>query len=318
MKAFITGIAGFAGSHLCEYLLTNTQLNVSGLIHSRVENISHLQDQIELYQGDLFDLNSIGDILSAAHPDYIFHLAGEANVPFSFSSPWQTFQSNVLSQINLLEKVRELVPGARILIVGSAEEYGQVRPEDIPINESVPFRPDTPYGVSKVAQDMVGLQYHLQHNISIVRARAFNHIGARQTERFVASAFAKQIARIEAGLEPAVLRVGNLTSHRDFTDVRDTVRAYALLIERGQPGEAYNVGSGISHGIDELLAILLSFVDIAIEVQIDHARLRPSDVPVSCCDYSKLHAVTGWQPSISFREGLLYTLNYWREKVKEG
>ena len=194
MRAFITGIAGFAGSHLCEYLLTNTQLNVSGLIHSRTENISHLKDQVKLYEGDLFDLNSIGDILSAANPDYIFHLAGEANVPFSFSSPWQTFQSNVLSQINLLEKVRQLVPDARVLIVGSAEEYGQVRPEDIPIGETVPFRPDTPYGVSKIAQDMVGASIPsaaqpLDHSCQSVQShrcaadRALRGVRFRQADR---------------------------------------------------------------------------------------------------------------------------------------
>ena len=317
MKAFITGIAGFAGSHLAEFLLTHTELNVSGLVRRRTENISHLEDRLELYRGDLFDPLSIGGILSEARPDYIFHLAGEPNVPVSYSSPWETFECNVLTQVNLLEAVRDLVPRARVLVVGSAEEYGLVRAEDLPVQENTPLRPDSPYGVSKIAQDMMGLQYYLRYNIPVIRARSFNHIGARQTERFVASAFARQIAAIEAGLEPPILRVGNLSAQRDFTDVRDTVRAYYLLLQHGEPGEVYNVGSGVAHGIDELLDILSSFIDIKIDIQVDSARLRPSDVPIRRCDYSKLHAATGWEPVISFEEGLKYTLDYWRDKVRK-
>jgi len=244
-------------------------------------------------------------------------LAGEPNVPLSYSSPWETFERNVLTQVNLLEAVREMAPRPRILVVGSAEEYGLVRSEDLPVRENTPLRPDSPYGVSKIAQDMMGLQYYLRYNIPVIRARAFNHIGARQTERFVASAFARQIATIEAGLEPPIMSVGNLSAQRDFTDVRDTVRAYYLLLKHGEPGEVYNIGSGVAHGIDELLDILLSFVDIEIDIQVDTARLRPSDVPIRRCDYSKLYAATGWEPSISFEEGLEYTLDYWRDKVRK-
>jgi GDP-4-dehydro-6-deoxy-D-mannose reductase len=315
LKAFITGIAGFAGSHLAKFLVTHTELDVSGLIHKRTENVSHLKEQLELHRGDLFDPLSIGKILSEAKPDYIFHLAGEPNVPLSYSSPWETFECNVLTQLNLLEAVRELAPRARVLIVGSAEEYGLVRSEDLPVREDTPLRPDSPYGVSKIAQDMMGLQYHLRYDMPVIRARAFNHIGARQTERFVASAFARQIAAIEAGLEPPIISVGNLSAERDFTDVRDTVRAYYLLLQHGEPGEVYNIGSGVAHSIDELLDILLSFVDIKIDIQVDSARLRPSDVPIRRCDYSKLHAATGWEPSIPFEKGLEYTLDYWRDKV---
>lgn len=317
MKAFITGIAGFAGSHLAKFLLTHTDLNVSGLIHRRTENISHLEDRLELRQGDLFDPLGIGGILSEIEPDYVFHLAGEPDVPSSYSSPWETFESNVLTQVNLLEAVRALVPRARVLVVGSAEEYGLVRIEDLPVRESTPLRPDSPYGVSKIAQDMMGLQYYLRYDVPVIRARAFNHIGARQTERFVASAFARQIAEIEAGLKAPILCVGNLSAQRDFTDVRDTVRAYYLLLKHGEPGEVYNVGSGVSHGIDEVLEVLLSFADVSIEVEVDSERLRPSDVPIRRCDYSKLHDATGWEPTISFEEGLKCTLDYWRDRIRK-
>lgn len=316
MEAFITGIAGFAGSHLAEFLLAHTDLEVSGLLHKQKKNISHLENQLKLYQGDLFDSSSVAQILSMAQPDYIFHLAGEANVLFSCANPWDTFQSNVLSQLNLLEAIRESVPSAKVLVVGSAEEYGLVRPEDLPVKETTPLRPHTPYGVSKIAQDMLGLQYYLQHKVPVIRARSFNHIGARQTERFVASAVSRQIAEIEAGLKPPVLSVGNLSTARDFTDVRDTVRAYYLLLERGTPGEVYNVGSGTSHGIRELLDILLGFAEVSVRLETDKARLRPSDVPVSRCDYSKLHEATGWEPEIPFEEGLKDTLDYWREQIR--
>lgn len=317
LKAFITGIAGFAGSHLAEFLLAHTDLSVSGLIHKHTNNIAHLRDSLSLYQGNLLDGSNIRQILATARPDYVFHLAGEADVPFSCINPWNTFQGNVLSQLNLLEALRELLPDTRVLIVGSAEEYGLIRPEDLPVKETTPFRPHTPYGVSKIAQDMLGLQYYLQYRLPVIRARAFNHIGARQTERFVASALSRQIAEIEAGLRPPVLHVGELSTARDFSDVRDTVRAYYLLLEKGVPGEVYNVGSGSSHRIQELLDILLSFVDVKIEIRLDQTRLRPSDVPVSRCDYSKLHLATGWKPEISFEDGLKYTLDYWRERIKK-
>jgi len=317
VRAFITGITGFAGSHLAEFLLAHTKLEVSGLVHDRTDNIAHLDGRLALFQGNLLDDAAVRKVLSDARPDYIFHLAGQAFVPSSLVCPWDTFEINVHSQLNVLEAVAHLFPQTKVLVVGSAEEYGLVRPQELPVTEDNPLRPDSPYGVSKVAQDMLGLQYFLRHKIAVIRVRPFNHIGPRQSERFVASTLARQLAEIEAGLKLPVLQVGNLDTQRDFTDVRDTVRAYYLLLERGTPGEVYNLGSGHAHGIRELLDILLSHIRVKVDVRVDETRLRPSDVPVSYCDYSRLHAVTGWRPAISFEQGLLDTLDYWRARVSQ-
>jgi GDP-4-dehydro-6-deoxy-D-mannose reductase len=322
LKAFITGIAGFAGSHLAEFLLAHSKLEISGLVHDRSNNVAHLRDRVVLHRGDLLDPSSTLAVLTAIQPDFVFHLAGQSFVPSSWNNPWQTFESNVRGQLNLLEAVAQVIPRSRVLIVGSNEEYGSVLPEHLPVDEEVPLRPDSPYGVSKVAQDLMGLQYHLSKGLETVRVRPFNHIGPRQSERFVASALARQIAEIEAGLRPATLQVGNLRAQRDFTDVRDTVRAYYLIVQRGVPGEVYNIGSGVPHSIQELLDVLLDLaqveVKVKLKVEVDQTRLRPSDVPLSYCDYSRLYACTGWQPSIPFAQGLGDTLDYWRERVKEG
>jgi GDP-4-dehydro-6-deoxy-D-mannose reductase len=205
---------------------------------------------------------------------------------------------------------------ARILVVGSNEEYGLVGEDELPIKEANPLRPTSPYAVSKVAQDMLGLQYHLSHGLQTIRVRPFNHIGPRQSEQFVAPAFAKQIAEIEAGIRPPVVKVGNLEARRDFTDVRDIVRAYYLIITKGKQGEVYNIGSGVPRSIRELLNTLLSFSEAEIEVKQDPSLLRPLDVPVSYCDYGKLKECTGWEPTIPFEESLKEVLNYWRMRVK--
>jgi GDP-4-dehydro-6-deoxy-D-mannose reductase len=201
------------------------------------------------------------------------------------------------------------------LVVGSGEEYGSVTPDQAPIDETLPLRPASPYSVSKVAQDMLGLQYFLSHNLSIVRVRPFNHIGPGQSQRFVAPAFAAQIAAVEAGQQERVIYVGNLKAKRDFTDVRDVVRAYYLLLTCGQPGEVYNVGTGQAHSIRELLDILLSLTDEPIEVQTDPTLFRPVEVPIVVCDPAKLQAATGWIPQIPFEQSLADVLNDWRERV---
>ncbi len=183
-------------------------------------------------------------ILAEVKPEAIYHLAGQAFVPTSWSSPWETFENNVLPQLNILQAMLAQGSKARLLVVASNEVYGHVSVDKLPVNEEMPMRPDNPYGVSKVAQDVLALQYHLSHGVDVLRVRAFNHIGPRQSPVFVAASFAKQIAEIEAGLREPVLHVGNLEAQRDFTDVVDVMRAYALLVEHGQSGEAYNVGTG--------------------------------------------------------------------------
>ncbi|MGQ9626369.1 MAG: GDP-mannose 4,6-dehydratase [Anaerolineae bacterium] len=316
MKAFITGIAGFAGSHLAEYLLENTDLEVYGLIHQRADNISHLREKLTLASGDARDLIFLAEILSEIRPDYIFHLAAQSSVHSSWQNPWETFENNVRSQLSILQTAVDLGLEPRILVVGSNEEYGFISPEDLPLKEDSPLRPISPYGVSKVAQDFLGLQYYLGYGVHTVRVRPFNHIGPRQSERFVASAFARQIAEIEFGLKPPVLKVGNLESKRDFTDVRDVVRAYYLALKHGEPGEVYNIGSGVPRGVREILSLLLSMSEMEISIKQDPAYLRPSDVPISYCDPTKLRQQTGWKPLIPLEDSLRDTLKYWREKIK--
>ena len=315
MRALITGIAGFAGSHLAEFLLQETDWEVWGTIRHTDHNVAHLRDQLRLVPVDLRDPEAVAHLVREVRPDRVYHLAGQSYVPASWHDPWATFEVNVRSQLNLLEALLAAGLAPRVLVVGSNEEYGLIRPEDLPVNEGTPLRPASPYAVSKVAQDMMGLQYFLSHGLPVVRVRPFNHIGPRQREEFVAPAFAKQIAEIEAGLHPPVVRVGNLDARRDFTDVRDMVRAYYLALERGVPGEVYNLGSGEAHSIRELLEILLELSTVEVTVEQDPARVRPVDVPVSVCDAAKFRTQTGWAPQIPFRESLRSVLEYWRQVV---
>jgi len=317
LRALIMGIAGFAGSHLAEYLLAHTDLEVCGVVHRRDENIIHLRDRLTLFRGDLRDYESVLAILAQAKSDFVFHLAAQSSVSTSWQDPWATLESNIRSQLNVLQAVVDLGLSVNILVVGSNEEYGRVFPDELPIAETNPLRPDSPYGVSKVAQDLLGLQYHFSHSLHVVRVRPFNHIGPRQSERFVAPAFAKQIAEVEAGLKPPMVQVGNLEAKRDFTDVRDVVRAYWLILNEGEPGEVYNIGSGVPRSIRALLDILLSLSDVEIAIEQAPSRLRPSDVPVSYCDFTKLRERTGWEPTIPFEESLRDVLDYWRKKVEE-
>ena len=215
-----------------------------------------------------------------------------------------------------MEALRRWTPACRTLVVTSNEVYGLVQPEDLPIDEAMPFRPNSPYGVSKVAQDMMALQYWYSHRLPTIRVRSFNHIGPDQADDFVASAFARQIVEIEAGLRAPIVTVGNLDAQRDFTDVRDVVRAYWLLLERGEPGEVYNVGSGQSRPVRWLLETMLDLASTPVKISVDPARLRPSDVPISTCDNRRLVAATGWEPRIDLRDTLRDLLNFWRVHIK--
>jgi GDP-4-dehydro-6-deoxy-D-mannose reductase len=221
-------------------------------------------------------------------------------------------------QLNVLEGVARVRPQCRVLVVGSSEEYGLVAPEDVPVDEDTPLRPLNPYALSKVAQDLMGLQYYLTRNLHVVRVRPFNHIGPRQRLGFVAPDFASQIAAAELGQQPPVLEVGNLEARRDFSDVRDVVRAYVLLLTEGEPGEVYNVGAGRSHSIRELLDRLLAMSRVPIEVRQDPGRMRPSDMPDIVCDASRIRERTGWQPTISFEQSLGDVLAYWRQERATG
>jgi len=316
MKVLITGITGFAGSHLADYCLSKGA-EVFGIKRwrSRTENIDHIIEKIHLLEGDIRDTTSISEVLGEARPDYIFHLAAQSFVPTSWKAPAETLTTNIIGELNIFEAMRELELSARIQIAGSSEEYGMVYENEVPITENNPLRPLSPYGVSKVTQDLLGYQYNQSYGMDIIRTRAFNHEGPKRGEVFVSSNFAKQIAEIEKGLKEPVLKVGNLEAKRDFTDVRDVVRAYWLVLEKGEPGEVYNIASGKAIKIKELLDMLLKMTDAKIKVEQDPVRMRPSDVPILLGDSSKLRERTGWKPEISFEKTLEDTLDYWRERV---
>jgi len=315
VRALITGISGFVGSHLAEYLLEHTDWQVAGTVYGPEDNIEHLRDRLELYPAELSELETVTSVIEQAKPDYIFHLAAQPLVSLSRRDPWATLANNIRLQLNILEAVARLGSTTRILVVGSSEEYGLVQPDELPIKETNPLRPTSPYAVSKVAQDMLGLQYHLSHKLFTVRVRPFNHIGPRQRLGFVAPDFARQIAEAEAGLQGPVIQVGNLEPQRDFSDVRDVVRGYHLLITQGEPGEVYNLGSEQARSVRELLEKLMAMSKVPITIEQDPERLRPTDVPVMVSDCTKLREQTGWRPRISFEQSLQGVLDYWREQV---
>jgi len=267
--------------------------------------------------GDMSNPAVASDILSRAKPDYIFHLAAQAFVPQSWSDPWQTIANNIRAELNILQTLVDSGASPRLLIVGSADEYGMISPDELPVTEATPLRPYNPYAVSKIAQDMLGYQYFASHGLPVVRVRPFNHIGARQSPAFVTSDFARQIAQVEQGHRTPELQVGNLDAKRDFTDVRDMVRAYYLALEQGEEGQVYNLGSERAHSIREILGMLLEMSQAKIEVVQDAARLRPSDVPVVISDCSKFRERTGWRGTVSLRDSLSDILDYWRERVRE-
>jgi GDP-4-dehydro-6-deoxy-D-mannose reductase len=316
MRVLITGITGFAGSHLADYCLERGDVEVYGIIRwrSRTENIEHIQDKIHLMECDLRDATSTRDVIEEIQPEYIFHLAAQSFVPTSWRAPTESLTTNVLGELNIFEAVRKIGLKCRIQLAGSSEEYGLVREDEIPITEDNPLRPLSPYGVSKVAQDLLGYQYFKSYKMDIVRTRGFNHTGPRRPPVFVCSDFAKQVVDIEKGRKEPVIHVGNLDAKRDFTDVRDTVKAYFLALEKGKSGEVYNICAEKSWSIRSVLDMLIAGSQKEIEVKVDKARLRPSDVPLLQGDCSKFRNDTGWKPDIPFEQTLEDILDYWRSR----
>lgn len=315
MRILITGVGGFVGRHLAQHLsdtLPGVELHGAMIGPLPVPAVP----DVACHVVDLRDPDAISALVTSIRPDRIFHLAAQAAVRQSFDSPWDTLENNIRAQLNLILACLKCETAPRMLIISSGEVYGTDQPPDVPTPENAPMRPSSPYSVSKVTQDMLGLQYFLSHNLPIMRARPFNHFGPGQNLGFVAPDFATQIARIEAGLQEPVMRVGSLRDERDFTDVRDIVRAYGLIMERGIPGEAYNVASGATHSIRKLLDTLLGFSQVQIEVRVETSLLRPRPVSKTWGDASRLRAVTGWEPLIPFEQTLLDVLNDWRARVK--
>jgi GDP-4-dehydro-6-deoxy-D-mannose reductase len=318
MRVLITGITGFAGSHLADYILTDhPDVELFGLVRwrSRMDNVVHMQDSVRFYEGDLKDSVSLKKCLEEIRPDGIFHLAAQSFVPTSWKCPSETFAINAIGQINLFETVLALDLSPKIQVAGSSEEYGFVHPHELPMKETNPLRPLSPYAVSKVAQDLLAFQYFRSYGLRTVRTRGFNHTGPRRGDVFICSNFAKQIVEIEKRKRDPVIFVGNLDAQRDFTDVRDTVRAYWLSLEKGEEGEVYNIGSGKAYSMREILDMLLAKTDADVKVTVDPERLRPSDVPILESDCSKFKALTGWEPKIPFKQSLQDLLDYWREMI---
>jgi len=314
-RVLITGVTGFAGSHLADHVLADHPgVEIFGTYRwrSRRENIEHLGGKIRLVEADLGDMTALRQALEVSQPDAIFHLAAQSFVPTSWTAPAETFHVNATGQVHLFEAIRSLGLDPVVQIACSSEEYGLVLPDETPITEQNPLRPLSPYAVSKVAQDFLGYQYFRSYGLRAIRTRGFNHEGPRRGEVFVMSNFARQIAAIEAGRQEPVIRVGNLDSVRDFTDVRDMVRAYWLAAEKGEPGEVYNIASGSGITIREMLDRLVAMSSVELRIETDPARMRPSDVEVLLGDSSKFREATGWEPRIPLERTLADTLAYWR------
>jgi len=279
-------------------------------------NIAHLCHRITLYDGDLTNFPRVCEVIDETKPDLVFHLAAQASVSRSQEDPAGTLINNVLAELNILQAVIKARIDPMILIPGSYEEYGLVRPEELPVKETNPLRPTSPYGVSKVCQDFLGYQYFLSHGLRCIRVRPFNHLGPRQSEAFFVPSVAKQIAEAEAGISQPIIRVGNLEVKRDFTDVRDIVRGYYLALLRGEPGEVYNLGSGKMTSLRSIVDQMLAHSRAPLSIKQDPARLRPQDPPVSLCDYSKFREKTGWEPGIPLEQTLNNVLEYWRHRIE--
>jgi GDP-4-dehydro-6-deoxy-D-mannose reductase len=320
MRVLITGITGMVGSHLAEYILANhSDVEVYGMVRWRspLDNIRDILDKVNLVNGDLRDLNSLIKIMQDIKPDRIFHLAAQSYVTVSFDQPADTLETNVIGTTNLMDAVRWANIDPRIHICSSSEVYGQVQKDEVPITEHNPLRPASPYAVSKVGEDMISLQYFLSYGLKTIRTRMFTHTGPRRGDVFAESTFAKQVAEIEAGIKTNPVKVGNLDSVRTIADVRDAVRAYWLLLEKGEPGEVYNIGGEETMTIGDILNIYKELATCEIEHEVDPARLRPSDVTLQIPDISKFQEVTGWKAQIVPRKTFEDLLNYHRELIRK-
>jgi GDP-4-dehydro-6-deoxy-D-mannose reductase len=313
MRAVITGVGGFVGRHLLRHLEAEGD-DVYGI--ARSSDVDGL-DPSKVVCLDLFEREAVERAVRETQPEAVYHLAAQSSPAESLSDPWGTICNNLACQFNLLEGLVSAGLKPRVLVVGSSDEYGRVNPEDVPTHENVPLRPATPYAVSKVGQDLMGYQYFAQHGLPVVRVRPFNHTGPGHDARFVIPSFARQLAEIEVGLRSPVLRVGDLSVARDFTDVRDMVRAYRLALTLGTPGDVYNLGSGRATRIADMVDELISLCGVRTETRVDAVLLRPADIPRQEANIHKFTKLTGWRPSIPWHTTLRDTFEYWRDKVRE-
>ena len=301
MKALVTGSEGFVGKYLRAELEAHGY-EVTGLDLAPGEKTVAV---------NLLEPEKVEALLAEMRPEVIFHLAGQANVGLSWKKPAMTVEINVVAAVNLMEAARKHCPGCTIVIVGSSDEYGNLKEKGKLVSEETPAQPMTPYAISKIAQEQLGQAYARAYGMKICMTRSFNHGGAGQKPGFMIPDFAQGIVKVERGEAEAVC-VGNLASRRDFTHVKDIVRAYRLIAEKGKPGEIYNVGSGVTWSAQEVLDKLIGMAKCPVPVRQDPARMRPSDTPVICCDHTKLSADTGWEPELGLDEILRETLEFYR------
>lgn len=327
-KVLITGITGMVGSHLADYLLENTDWEIYGMLRWRspLDNIQHLIDSINtknrlyLLYGDLNDQGSLENVVSQAKPNYVFHLAAQSFPKTSFDAPIDTMNTNILGTSKLLEAIRKSDYNPVIHVCASSEVFGRVPKEKLPINEECTFHPASPYAISKVGTDLLGRYYAEAYGMTVMTTRMFTHTGPRRGDVFAESTFAKQIAMIEAGLIPPVVKTGNLDSLRTWSDVRDAVRAYYMLVTINPiAGEYYNIGGTYSCSVKDMLYTLISFSTCKnIAVETDPERLRPIDADLQVPDTAKFTQHSGWKPQIPFEKTMLDLLNYWRERIAHG
>tara|TARA_Y100001973_G_C5158996_1_gene312454 strand:- start:323 stop:1330 length:1008 start_codon:yes stop_codon:yes gene_type:complete len=327
-RAVITGITGMVGSHLADYLLENTDWEVYGLVrwNDKMDNIEHLmplinnKERIHLLNADINDLASLLTCFKESNPDYVFHLAAQSYPKTSFTAPLETLETNILGTAKVLEAIRVLKQDPVVHVCASSEVFGRVPKEFLPIHEDITFHPASPYAISKVGTDLVGRFYGEAYGMTVITTRMFTHTGPRRGDVFAESTFAKQIAMIEKGLQEPVVKVGNLESLRTWSDVRDAVRAYYLLVTQDpKAGEYYNIGGSFTCTIREMLDHLISLSTVKdIKVETDPERLRPIDADLQVPDTTKFKSHTGWEPEISFERTMLDLLNYWREQVNSG
>jgi GDP-4-dehydro-6-deoxy-D-mannose reductase len=316
VRLLVTGAGGFVGGHLVDFLhAEHPEVAVHGVVLPHGGVSWRAAPGARVIEADLTDPAAAHAVVEDVRPDRILHLAGQSSVHLSWLDPGGTLRANVLGIVHLLDAVRRLGLRPPVLVVGSAEEYGPVGPEEMPVREETPLRPASPYAVSKVAQGALALLYGPAGGLRVVLTRTFHHTGPGRGEAFAESSFARQIAEVEAGLRPPVLKVGNLEALRDFADVRDVVRAYWMLLEKGEGGQAYNVCTGRGRRIRELLDILLAASAARVEVRTDPERLRPSDVPAQVGDPARLRAATGWEPRIPLERSLRDLLDDWRART---
>lgn len=311
-KALIIGAAGFVGGYLTKYLRDECgmEVHVTKLFHEELK-----EENRNIYDLDILNKEDIVSLLFEIRPDYIFHLAAQSSVGVAWKNPSLTIDINIKGSVNVMDAVRELYYKPRVLLIGSGEEYGHIRENELPIREENRIRPGNIYAATKACQNMIGSIYAQAYDMEVMMVRSFNHIGPTQASIFVVSDFCKQVAEIEKEVRKPIMYVGNLNAKRDFTDVRDVVRAYKLLIESGHPGETYNVGRGSSVSIKEILDMILALSGEKIRVEIDKNKLRPVDIPVIEADISKIRNLTGWEPGISLQQTIIETLEYWRSRV---